>query len=119
MIANSNEALAITKGNIVFIGESNESILELKHDIRYIDISEYPIDSSHSFIAFLYGLVGSNNDIEKIYLDGISNIYIMTPEEISSWLNKIKEISDRHEVNFEISISISGDTPECLKEYLQ
>ncbi|MCT4631263.1 MAG: hypothetical protein N4A76_00830 [Firmicutes bacterium] len=118
MIEAANKSQATAKGSIVFVCESNESILELKHDIRYIDISEYPIESSNALIPFLYGLLGSNNDIEKIYLDGILNIYIMTAEEICSWLDRVKILSDNHKVDFEISVSISGDTPECLKNYI-
>ena len=118
MIADANKALSTAKGNIVFVGESKESMLEINHDIRYIDISDYPVDSSNTFIAFLYGLVGSNNDLETIYLDGILNVYIMTPEEICAWLDRVKELSEKHEVDFEISISVPGDTPECLKAFM-
>lgn len=119
MISNANEEISKAKGNMVFIGESDESILEINHAIRYINISEFPIDSSNTFNAFLYGLVGSDNDIEKIYLDGILNIYIMTPNEISNWLEKIKVLSTRHNVAFDISLSLAGDVPESLKPYIQ
>jgi len=118
MIKNANLAVKSAKGHIIFIDESNESILEIKHDIRYINISEYPIGSSNEFIAYIYGLLGMDNDIETIYLDGVLNVYIMTPEEICGWLEKVKIISDNRKVNFEISISINGDIPECFSPYL-
>ena len=118
MIEHANNLLKEAKGDIVFIGESNECVLEINHDIRYINIAEYPLNSSNDFIAFLHGLLGSNYDLQRIYLDGILNLYIMTPEEICAWLDKINAISDKHTVNFEISISINGETPECLKPYI-
>ena len=80
LIAKANAALSVSKGSIVFIGESDESILELNHEIRYVNISDYPISSSTEFLAFLYGLVSSNYDIEQIYIDGVFNLFIMTPE---------------------------------------
>ncbi|MCK8059192.1 MULTISPECIES: twitching motility protein PilT [unclassified Fusibacter] len=118
MIEHANSAITTAKGNILFIDESNESILEINHEIRYINISDYPVNSSTEFIAFLYGLMSSNYDIESIYLDGILNIYIMTPEEICVWLEKIKLLSEKHEVRFEISLSYNGEIPECFKPYL-
>lgn len=118
LIQQANTALKTAKGNIIFIGESDESILELNHGIRYINISDFPIESSNGFIGFLHGLAASNHDIESIYLDGILNIYIMTPEEICKWLDKIKAIAEQHTITFSISLSHSGDVPDCLKAYL-
>ena len=118
MIKHANSALETAKGNIVFIGESKECILEINHDIRYINISEFPLDSSNEIIGFLHGMISSNYDIESIYIDGVLNVYIMTPEEICAWLDKIKVISDKHNIRFEISISHDGDIPKCLKPYL-
>ncbi len=118
MIAHANEALKEAKGNIVFIDESNESLLELNHDIRYIDISEFPVNSSNEFIAFLHGLMGSNYDIEKIYIDGILNVYILSPEEVEAWLEKIAAIASKHSVQFVITWSHNGEMPHGLSKYL-
>lgn len=119
LIQNANLEITSAKGAVLFISESNESVLEVNHNIRYINISEFPISSSNSFIAFLHGLIVSNYDIETIYLDGILNIFIMTPEEICKWIEKVKAISDRFEIKFEISISVPGKIPECFAPYLQ
>jgi len=118
IIQDANDALATAKGNIIFVDESDEGILELHHDIRYINISKFPINSSNEFIAFLYGLMGSNYDIEKIYLDGILNLYIMTDFEICAWLEKVEEISKEHEVEFEITLSYNKEIPECFNRFL-
>ncbi|GAU77045.1 hypothetical protein [Fusibacter sp. 3D3] len=118
MIDHANAAVKTSKGNIVFIGESDESILEIHHSIRYINISEFPINSSDEFVAFLHGLMSTNYDIESMYLDGILNIYILTPEEICDWLEKIKLIADRFNLHFEISLSITGHIPDCFSPYL-
>lgn len=108
-IEQANMASTTSKGNVIFIGESSESILEIDHAIRYINISDFPIDSSNGFIGFLYGLAASNHDIEAVYLDGILNLYIMTPEEICSWLERIHQIAQQHTITFTISLSYSGD----------
>lgn len=118
MIAKANAALTQSKGNIIFIGESNESIIEIHHDIRYINISEFPISSSDELIAFLHGMISNNYDIEKIYLDGIFNLFITTPKELCKWLDKLKAMTDQHQIQVEVSISINDELPDCLKPYL-
>jgi len=118
MIKNANTELKSAKGNIVYVSESKEGILELKHDIRYISLSELPLDSSSEFIGFLHGLISSNYDIESIYLDGVLNVFIMTPKEISAWLERLKPITEKHNVKFEISVSHPGDVPEVFTPYM-
>ncbi len=119
MIKHANSAVETAKGHIVFIDESNEAVLKVHRKIRYINISEFPIESSNEFIGFLHGLVSNDYDIQTIYIDGVLNIYIMTPKEICAWLDRIKLIADKYNILFEISISHSGDTPECFKPYLK
>lgn len=118
LIENANQTQKTAKGVIVFIDESDEGILELHHDIRYIDISKFPIESSQELVAFLYGLMSSNSDIEKMYLDGILNLFIMTDDEICQWLQSIERLSQAHQVAFEISVSHIHEPSECLKAYL-
>lgn len=118
MIKHANSALETARGNIVFVGESSECILKINHDIRFINISEYPLESSNEIIGFLHGLISSNYDIESIYLDGLANIYIMSAQEICDWLERIKWISDKHNIRFEISVSFEGDVPDCFNPYL-
>lgn len=65
MISHANDALKTAKGTILFINESNDSMLEIHHNIRYINISEYPIESSQEIIPFIYGLLSTDHDISK------------------------------------------------------
>lgn len=118
MIAHANAALSDVKGNIVFIGESNESMLEIHHNIRFINISEYPVTSSTELLAFIHGLVSSNYDIERIFIDGVFNLFIMTQEEISTWLESAQRISDKFNIKFQISISLKDDIKPCLEKFV-
>ncbi len=118
MIEDANTEIVNAKGSIIFVAESDETVLEVNHDIRFINISEFPITSSNSFVAFLNGIMVSNYDIEKIYLDGISNVFIMTDEEKCDWLEKIEEVSEKFKVDFEISISVPDEVPECFNKYM-
>jgi len=54
------------KGHIVFIDNSDELITALRHEIRFVNITEYPIDNLCSFYGFISGLVAANYDIMAI-----------------------------------------------------
>lgn len=118
LIAHADAALKSAKGSIVFIDESDEGILELHHDIRYINIANFPVESSHELLAFLYGLMSTNSDIEHMYLDGLLNVYIMTPEEIAQWLQAVKKLADNYNVAFDISYSLQGEVPAPLAPFV-
>jgi len=118
MIQNANESLATTKGTVLFINESDDSTLQINHDIRYINLSDFPLESSNEIIPFIYGLLSTNHDISRIYLDGLFNLYIMTETEACQWLEKIKKLSDNNNIHFELSINIQGEAPECFKPFM-
>lgn len=118
IIEHANQALQSAKGDILFIDESKEGLLELNHKIRYIDISEFPINSSDEFISFLCGILSTNYDIEKFFLDGVLNVYILTVEETLTWLKHIDALSEQHHVDFEITLSLPETSSKAFDQYL-
>lgn len=56
---------------MIFIDDDNRAMYDLHHDIRFINLSEFPVSSACEFIGFICGLISNNYDIEKIYIDGI------------------------------------------------
>lgn len=118
IIEHANQALQSAKGDILFIDESKEGLLELHHKIRYIDISEFPVNSSDEFIAFLCGIISTNYDIEKIFLDGVLNVYILTVEETLIWLRRMDALSEQHHIDFEITLSLPEASTGAFDQYL-
>ncbi len=54
LINMSNESLKSTKGHIVYIDLDSSHMYDLRHEIRYINISDYPpIDNHHEFFLDL------------------------------------------------------------------
>ena len=68
------------KGHIVFIDNSDELITALRHEIRFVNITEYPIDNLCSFYGFISGLVAANYDIMAIYVDRLDLIAEEKPD---------------------------------------
>ena len=66
----ANEASMTLKGNVAFLFNNKDYIHDLKHQVRFINTSEYGIKGAYLFLGFVSGLVASNFDLERIYVDG-------------------------------------------------
>jgi len=119
MVEIANEHADMKKGDVVFLDDSNDLMYKLKHQIRFTDVSEYPVKNADQFFAFICGIVSQNYDIEGIFVDGLTYI---VPEGISSMENFFKSLSkiaQKYDINFVLSVNGKNDEmPEFLKDYV-
>lgn len=119
LIELANEAVTKDNGHIVYIDGDNSHIYDLTHEIRYINISEYPINNYHEFFGFLCGILSEDNDIDAIYVDGLLKMAhlseICNSDELVS---KIKTITEKFDVRIISSINCDEESlPEFLREF--
>ncbi len=109
------EALG-AEGNIIYIDDNNRCMYDLKHEIRFINISEYKIKSVDNFYGFVCGLLSGDFDISSIYIDGLKKILYKEDANIELLLvNLDKALKD---VSAYIIYSGGDDIPEYLKKYI-
>ncbi len=118
IVKKANDELLASKGNTIFIDDDNRAMYDLHHDIRFINLSEFPITSSCEFLGFICGLISNNYDIEKIYIDGIMNTVKMSEEEISTWFAKIDDLSTAFNIDFVITLNHEAEVPAALHRFL-
>ncbi|MDR3121867.1 MAG: hypothetical protein LBU58_11135 [Clostridiales bacterium] len=119
MVDMANEHVDKRAGDVVFIDDSNDLMYQLKHEIRFTDISVYPIFGAAQFFAFLCGIVSQNYDIEGIFIDGLTYIVKEDINSLEDFFVKISELSEKDNVNFVLSINGRPETmPAFLKPYL-
>lgn len=118
IVKKANDELLASKGNTIFIDDDNRAMYDLHHDIRFINLSEFPIKSSCEFLGFICGLISNNYDIEKIYIDGIMNTVKMSEEEISSWFAKVDDLSTAFNIDFVITLNHEAEVPAALHRFL-
>lgn len=106
------------KGDIVFIDTSNELITDLRHEIRFVNISDFPIDNLSSFYGFISGLIAANYDIEALYVDRL-DLVANKDNDYEKFFDKIKELNKKFNIRFVFSISGNiKDIPDDIqKEY--
>lgn len=118
LIEDIHKSLPDSKGDIVFIDSSNELITDLRHEVRLVNISEFPIDSLCSFYGFISGLIAANFDIVALYVDRLDMIAEKDPD-YHKFFERMKELNKKFNVRFVFSISGNiKDIPDDIqKEY--
>jgi len=64
LVDSANSFVSTALGDAVFIDGSSQLMCDLHHKVRFINVSEFPIDisSSCTFLGFLCGIISSNFD---------------------------------------------------------
>lgn len=120
MIEQANLLAVESKGDVVFIDDSNQLMYDLKHEIRFINVSEFPVKGQDAFAGFLCGLIAEDYDIDGIFVDGLTYILKEKVENLVGFFDILKQIAEKYNIRFFLSInSDSEDAPEFLKEYMQ
>lgn len=104
-------------GNIIFVDKNLEKMHGLNYKIRLVDMTDYDVENTDQFMGFINGIISQNSDIEEIILDSFLSVaYIDTDEGMVSSVEKIKAISEKHNVKFVLSVSRDEEhLPEALK----
>lgn len=111
-----NEEVKAVKGNVVYLDKSNKHMYELNNKIRLINVKDYLIDNYNEFLGFIGGLISSDHDLEKVYVDSFLKVANLGENEMETVLKKLSRISQTFKIDFVISISASDtDLPEEYK----
>jgi len=119
IISIANETLHTAKGSIVFIDDDNQYMFELKHSIRFIDASEYHIDSPKMFFGFISGIAAQDFDLEYLFIDGFLKIARHPLDTLAELFTELDAFAKRCDIK--LYISITGDAataPDFLKQYI-
>ncbi|BBF42243.1 hypothetical protein lbkm_0925 [Lachnospiraceae bacterium KM106-2] len=117
LISKANEDIYETKGSLVYLDKNNKHMYELSNKIRLINTRDYSIDSANEFCGFISGVISSDHDLEKVYFDSFLKIGCIKIDELESILNKLKDISDRFNIDFILSISLNKENiPESFHD---
>ena len=118
LIASSNSLLDNCNGDIVFVNRGISHITNLKHPIRYVDISDFPITSLDQLLSFICGMIAQNYDTKAIYIDALSN-YVTKEAQYDYFFEQIKILSEKFDTQFVLSVSgdISSIPEYVYKEY--
>lgn len=118
----TNDALKSEHGNIIFIDDDKRYMYDLRHEIRFVDASEYPAYKcgAAEFLAFICGMLSADFDLSLIAVDAFKKL-VKTPLdslEMEKFFEGLERVSAAHHCNFVLSISApEDDVPEYVRKY--
>jgi hypothetical protein len=119
MVDLANEHAEMEKGSVVFVDDSNDLMLKLKHQIRFTDVSVYPVDGADQFFAFICGIISQNYDIESIFIDGLTYITKADITLLESFFDNVSTLNKKYGIHFIFSINGRSETmPAYLQAYV-
>jgi len=123
LIDMTNEALKSEHGNIIFIDADKRYMYDLRHEIRFVDASEYPAVykcQAHEFLGFLCGMLSADFDLSLIAVDAFTKLVKtdLNADEMRDFFVQLEHLSETHHCSFVLSIgSEKSDTPEYISKY--
>ncbi len=117
VVKTANEHVLEAKGNIIYIDDDSRPMHELDHKIRFIDVSELPVDIASEFFGFIAGIIASNYDIEHIYIDGVFNKVSISTEELTRLFERLEAVSVKYQIGFTVTLNIESTVPESLQKF--
>lgn len=119
-----NESLKSEHGDIIFIDDDKRYMYDLRHEIRFVDASEYPVGhkcTANEMLSFMCGMLSANFDISLIAMDAFVKL-VRTPlsdPEMEDFFKKLDRLSEEHHCNFLISVSAPAETvPDFVSRYV-
>lgn len=106
MIDLANDRIETTNGSVIFINKNHRLMYDLSHKIRVICMEDFEdITNSDEYIGFIYGIISSDHDIELMFIDSILKHADVTLGDLPEFVDRIKEISEKYEIEFIVSLS--------------
>ncbi len=120
LIAMANEAIDNCGGDVVYIDDDNRPMFDLKHNIRLVEVNEFPLVNYRELVGFIYGIFSQNNDIKQVYVDGVFKIVKeLGDEDFIRLLNRFKAMSEKYGVDFIVAANKApSELPKEVKEFV-
>ncbi len=121
LIDMTNDAVKVEHGDIVFIDDDKRYMYDLRHEIRFVDASEYVKGfTAEAFLAFVSGMLAANFDISMIFVDAFRKLVTspLDAPETAAMFQGLERLSAEHSCGFVLSVSQKADrVPEYISKY--
>ena len=120
ILRRANDALEVSKGNIVYITYTAEYTRSIPTAIRYVNAAEYLPEggkiTEEALLGFVKGVIASNSDVTEIFIDGLARMLGEGADDLEEFFVRLDGLSDRAGVQFCISLTCDK-LPKFLKKF--
>ena len=118
LIDTANKLSQQANGVVVFLDDSTKLMYDLKHEVRFVNLSDFPSFGREGFFGFICGVLSQNYDIEGIFIDGLNYITKQKAPELELFFKNLQTVSEKDNTDFYITINgVIEEMPEFLKQY--
>lgn len=111
LVDNINAQAPKENNNIVCIERGNRLDRMLKHQIRLVDVDEYPCESFDQLLSFICGICAKDYDLTHIYIDSIFKVANSNIEsEFVDFLDKLEKFLSNKQIDVTIVFSSDSDS---------
>lgn len=116
----ANAAAETAKGHVVFITDNSRCSIDLKIQIRFLNVTGFSIEGEDGFRGFLKGIVAANGDNEYIFVDGVTRITGKPLCELKSVFDAAEMLEKEYGVKFAFTCSANKeDLPEFILKHAE
>ncbi len=110
---------AMEDNNVVCIERGNRLDQLLKHNVRLINIDEYPCTGYDQLLSFIGGVCSKDYDLTHIYMDSIRKVAKSEDlDELASFLDKLDKFLANSPIVVTIVLSVSEDLlSDAIKKF--
>lgn len=116
MITEANDFAGQCDGAIAFLTDTDKYTYKINYNIRLINVYEFDVHSESELSGFIRGLIASNSDVMRIYIDGVHRMTHRTFDALQSFFSELDKISTAHDVELVLTIS-AEDLPAYMQGY--
>ena len=114
----ANAEVSNASGNIVYVDDNTRCMYDLKHEIRFINTTDYGINTAQKLYGFICGILSGDFDISTIYIDGIKKMVKDDEEDdVVLLLESFEKVFA--DIDAYMVLSGSSQVPEKLKKYIE
>ena len=114
MIETANDHVMQSQGSTIFINNDKRLTRELNYRMRVVSAEEYTLTNIDEFTGFILGIISSDHDIDTIFIDSITKHANISLDNVSAFIERLDEMSDKYHLDFIISVSAEADEIEGI-----
>jgi len=114
-----NEALQVTKGDVVCIEKGVKLRYDIKPSARLIDVDEYMVDDAQSLYGFVAGILASNHDVTDLFIDSTLKICKGDIPAFETLVAELDTLVTKIGLNMTMTVSMpESDVSDALRKFM-
>ena len=119
LVDGMNRQVLSEGSNVVCIERGHRLVHQVRHEVRLIDVDDYPVKGYQGLLGLISGICAKDYDVSDVYIDSIFKVTLDdNMETLAAFLPELEEFSRANNISFTIILSADPDTvPASIRHY--